>query len=87
MESAIVPGIYEPGRADYRLGMDTEDAQAMTRALARYEGVLTGPSGGAGVLAAVRVARTLTSGVVVTILPDGGSRYLQESFWDDEDDE
>ena len=87
MESAIVPGIYEPDRADYRLGMDTEDAQAMTRALARYEGVLAGPSGGAGVLAAVRVARTLASGVIVTILPDGGSRYLHESFWDDEDDE
>lgn len=87
MESAIVPGIYEPGRADYRLGMDTEDAQAMTRALARYEGVLTGPSGGAGVLAAVRAARTLATGVVVTILPDGGSRYLQESFWDEEDEE
>ncbi|MEP6775546.1 MAG: cysteine synthase family protein, partial [Chloroflexota bacterium] len=39
MESAIVPGIYEPGRANYRLGTDTEAAQAMTRALARYEGV------------------------------------------------
>ncbi|MEP6776429.1 MAG: cysteine synthase, partial [Chloroflexota bacterium] len=71
----------------YRLGMDTEAAQAMTRALARYEGVLTGPSGGAGVLASVRVARRLSAGVVVTILPDGGSRYLQESFWDDQDDE
>jgi S-sulfo-L-cysteine synthase (O-acetyl-L-serine-dependent) len=87
MESAIVPGIYEPGRANYKLEMGTEDAQAMTRALARYEGVLTGPSGGAGVLASVRVARTLSAGVVVTILPDGGSRYLHDSFWDAEDDE
>jgi cysteine synthase B len=87
MESAMVPGIYEPGMSDYRLGMETEDAQAMTRALARYEGVLTGPSGGAGVLASVRVARALSAGVIVTILPDGGSRYLQESFWDVEDDE
>ena len=87
MESAIVPGIYEPGLADYTLAMETEDAQAMTRTLARYEGVLTGPSGGAGVLASVRVARTLSAGVIVTILPDDGSRSLQESFWDAEDGE
>ena len=87
METAIVPGIYDPNQADYRLGMETEDAQAMTRALARHEGVLTGPSGGAGVLASVRVARTLAGGVVVTILPDSGSRYLQESFWVAEDAE
>jgi cysteine synthase B len=87
METAIVPGIYDAELADYRLAVETEEAQAMTRALARYEGVLAGPSGGAGVLAAVRVARTLDAGVVVTVLPDGGSRYLQEEFWDATDED
>ncbi|MEO6457063.1 MAG: cysteine synthase family protein [Chloroflexia bacterium] len=86
MASALVPGIYNPELADERLTVETEDAQAMTRSLARDEGILAGPSGGAGVLAALRVARSLSSGIVVTVLPDGGSRYLQDSFWDDRDE-
>ena len=86
MPSALVPGIYDPRMADERLAIGTEEAQAMTRDLARYEGILAGPSGGAGVLAAVRVARSLRSGVVVTVLPDGGSRYLQDTFWDESED-
>ncbi len=85
MPTAIVPGIYDPNLADRRLTVNTEEAQAMTRALARYEGILAGPSGGAGVLASVLIAESLASGVVVTVLPDGGSRYLQEAFWQEED--
>lgn len=84
MPSAIAPGIYDPALADRHIAVETEAAQAMTRELACTEGVLAGPSGGAGVLAAVRVARNLRSGVIVTMLPDGGSRYLQESFWEAE---
>jgi len=84
MPTALVPGIYNPHLADRHLTVTTEEAQAMTRALARHEGILAGPSGGAGVLAAVAVARSLTSGVVVTVLPDGGSRYLQDAFWEEE---
>ncbi len=83
MASALVPGIYDPSLADSKLSVSTEDAQAMTRALAHLEGILAGPSGGAGVLAALRVARTLEEGVVVTVLPDGGNRYLSDSFWDE----
>jgi cysteine synthase B len=83
MPSVLVPGIYDPDLADQRLAASTEEAQAITRALARHEGILTGPSGGAAVLAALRVAQTLSEGVVVTVLPDGGSRYLGDSFWDE----
>jgi cysteine synthase B len=83
MPSALVPGIYDPGLADLRMGINTEDAQTMARSLARHEGILTGPSGGAAVLAAVQVMRTLARGVVVTVLPDGGSRYLGDPFWDE----
>ncbi len=87
MPTALVPGIYDPTIADDRVGIGTEEAQAVTRSLARDEGILTGPSGGAAVLAALRVAKLLESGVVVTILPDGGSRYLGDSFWDEAQDE
>ena len=83
MPTALVPGIYDPHLADARMTVGTEEAQMITLALARAEGILAGPSGGAGVLAALRVARTLRSGVVVTVLPDGGSRYLDDNFWDE----
>jgi cysteine synthase B len=85
MPTALVPGIYDPHLADVHLTVGTEDAQAITRALAHTEGILAGPSGGAGVLAALRTAQSLRAGVVVTVLPDGGSRYLGDSFWDEEE--
>jgi len=83
MPTALVPGIYDPALADEHLTVDTEAAQAVTRDLARYEGLFAGPSGGAAVLACLQVARTLTEGTIVTVLPDGGSRYLSDSFWDE----
>ena len=54
----------------------------MTRRLAREEGLFVGVSSGANVLAAMRLARSLPTGsVVVTILCDGGERYMSEEFW------
>jgi len=84
MSSAIVPGIYDPSLADEELMVSTEDAHEMTRRLARDHGLLVGVSSGAAAAAAARVAAQLTAGVVVTIFPDGGSRYLSERFWDGE---
>ena len=81
MPTALVPGIYDPELADEHVAIETEDAQAMARDLARIEGILAGPSGGAAVLAALRTARELERGVVVTVIPDGGSRYLADPFW------
>jgi cysteine synthase B len=81
METAIVPGIYDAALADATERVRTEDAQAMALRLAREEGLLAGPSGGANVLAAMRVAETLPrSALVVTVLPDGGERYLSEPW-------
>jgi cysteine synthase B len=83
METAIVPGIYDPGLADATVRVQTEDAQQMAVRLAREEGLLAGPSGGANVAAALRVASALTaSDLVVTVLPDGGERYLSEVWWE-----
>jgi cysteine synthase B len=84
MASALVPAIYDPSLADRRLEMPTEDAYAMTRRLAREEGLWVGPSAGANVAAALRVAEALPGDeevVVVTVLPDGGARYLADRFW------
>jgi cysteine synthase B len=83
MATALVPGIYEPCVADENVEVATEDAQGMTRRLAREEGLFVGVSSGANVFAALRLARTLQPGsVVVTVLCDGGGRYLSEHFWD-----
>lgn len=87
MPSSIKPGIYEPELADENLWIDTEDAYATARRLAREEGLLVGISAAANVVAATQIAEKLSKegreGVVVTILCDGGQKYLSEQFWND----
>jgi len=87
MPTSIKPGIYDPTLADENLWVETEDAYAVARRLAREEGLLVGISAAANVLAATRVAEQVSNerqhGVVVTILCDGGQKYLSESFWND----
>ncbi|HEV7798130.1 MAG TPA: cysteine synthase family protein [Pyrinomonadaceae bacterium] len=78
MATAMVPGIYDPALADENVEVTTEDGQAMVQRLAREEGLLVGTSSGANVFAALRLALSLTEdSVVVTILCDGGERYLE----------
>ena len=78
MATAMVPGIYDAALADQQVEVATEDAQEMVRRLAREEGLLVGPSSGANVFAALRLARTLPrDSLVVTILCDGGERYAE----------
>ena len=85
MATAIVPGIYDANLADENVTVETEDAQEMTRRLAKEEGLLVGISSGANVLAAIRLAKTLKNdAVIVTVLCDGGGKYLSEKFWDEE---
>ena len=81
MATAIVPGIYDEHLADGNLSVRTEDAYAMARFLARNEGLLVGVSSAAAVAAALQVATGLDEGVVVTVLPDSGFKYLSEGFW------
>ncbi|HEV8609816.1 MAG TPA: cysteine synthase family protein [Thermoanaerobaculia bacterium] len=83
MASAMVPAIYDPSLADARREVATEDAYAMCRRLGREEGIFVGPSSGANVAAALAVAHELAGApaTIVTILCDGGSRYLSAGFW------
>ena len=82
MASVMVPSIYEPSLADARRSVKTETAQEMTRRLAREEGLLVGLSSGAAVVAALEAAREADARTVVTVLPDGGDRYLSDRFWE-----
>jgi cysteine synthase B len=88
MASAIVPGIYDPAVADQNIGIPTEEAHALTRRLAREEGLLVGISSGANLAGAMRLLRRPSRGasrhpVAVVIFCDGGERYLSERFWEE----
>ena len=83
LPSAILPGIYDPGLPDRSLEIPTEAAYDMVRRLARQEGLIVGISSGAAAAAALEVAAGLDEGVVVTIFPDGGYKYLSDkALWE-----
>ncbi|MGA7160490.1 MAG: cysteine synthase family protein [Bacteroidota bacterium] len=82
MQSAIVPGIYDPSIADECLHVSTEESQAMMKRLAQEEGLFVGISSGANVAASLKIAKQISGGVIVTVLCDDGSRYLSEHIWD-----
>ncbi|PDW02796.1 PLP-dependent cysteine synthase family protein [Candidatus Viridilinea mediisalina] len=83
--TSLVPTIYDPAAPDAILEVTSEAAFTMARRLARSEGLLVGISAAANVVAALRVAQTLTEGIVVTILCDSANRYLSERFWEESD--
>ena len=76
--TAIQPGIYDPQLPDRIQAVTTEAAYGMVRRLAREEGLFVGISSGAAAAAAIRVAEELDEGVVVTIFPDAGYKYLSD---------
>jgi cysteine synthase B len=78
-----VPAIFDPAAPDDTVEVSSEEAFEMARRLARREGLLVGISAAANVAAALRVARDLRAGVVVTIMCDSASRYLSERFWEE----
>jgi S-sulfo-L-cysteine synthase (O-acetyl-L-serine-dependent) len=84
MESAIVPGIYDPALADEDVRISTERAHELTRRLATEEGLLVGVSSGAALAACLELAARIREGVIVTVFPDSGTRYLTERFWEEQ---
>lgn len=86
MASTIHTGFYDSSLADCEVTVGTEEAYEMTRRLAREEGLFVGISSGANVLAALKVAeKAPDNSVIVTILCDGGYRYLSEQLWEELD--
>jgi len=83
LETSLVPGIWDPRLADEMMFVATEDAQDAARRLARSEGYLVGTSSGAAFDAAVRLAERIRNGVIVTVFPDSGERYLGERHWEE----
>jgi S-sulfo-L-cysteine synthase (O-acetyl-L-serine-dependent) len=83
METSIVPGIYEADFPDAQVTVRTEAAYRQVKRLAREEGLMVGISAGAAAEAGLQLAETIQKGTIVMIFPDGGSRYLDEPFWNE----
>lgn len=81
MPTAIQPAIYDASLPDTVHEVHTEDAYEMARRMAHLEGLFVGISSAAALVACVAVARELEEGVVVTVLPDNGLKYVSERFW------
>ncbi|MEO7682729.1 MAG: cysteine synthase family protein [Gemmatimonadaceae bacterium] len=78
----FVPPLWDPSQVDEIIPVATNDAKEMARRLAREEGIFTGTSSGANVVAAIQVAKRLGPGkTVVTIMVDSGLRYLSTDLY------
>jgi len=82
LETAITPGIYDPTLHDQDLRVEAEAAWQITRLLAQKAGLFVGVSAGAAVAGAIELAKTLQQGLVVTLLPDDGSKYVSLGIFD-----
>jgi len=83
MPTSIKPAIYDESFAGTPLEVQTEAAHEMVRRLAREEGLFVGISSGAAAVVALRVASQLDEGVVVTVFPDAGYKYLSDkTLWE-----
>jgi cysteine synthase B len=81
MKEAIVPEIYQPQNLDAKLVIDDDTAFETARMLAVHEGVFAGMSSGAAVAGALKIAREMERGIIVTLLPDRGDRYLSTTLF------
>ncbi len=80
LATALVPGIYDPLAADDMMFVRTDEAAAMAKRLAMEEGLFVGTSSGAAMTACLRLSDSIRQGVIVTVFPDGGEKYLSEQF-------
>lgn len=86
MDSALRPAIYQEDLLDEILFISTEEAYAMVKKVLNLKGLFLGVSSGAALAGALKVAKTLKCGTIVTIFPDSGHKYLSESFWEERDE-
>ncbi|MDD5750649.1 MAG: cysteine synthase family protein [Candidatus Pacebacteria bacterium] len=81
MEESIMPGIYHPELLDEKFTVMDEEALEATRMMGKKEGLFVGISSGAALAGALRVARGVKQGNIVTVFPDRGDRYLSTGLF------
>lgn len=77
-----LPTIFDRERVDHVIQVTELEARAMTKRLAKEEGILAGMSSGGSVATAMKMIETIESGVVVCIICDRGDRYLSSDLFD-----
>jgi cysteine synthase len=87
LDDGFVPPIFDPSVLDRKLIVRPRDSVEWTRRLLEDCGVFAGISSGAAVAGAVKTAAQMDHGTIVTLLPDGGWKYLSSGAWTDPIDE
>src|SRR5439155_14421023 len=81
LDEGFVPEILDPTLLDGKFIISAEDSVRAVRELAGREAIFAGVSSGAVLVAAARVASRMEKGTIVTLLPDGGWKYLSAGIW------
>jgi cysteine synthase B len=78
----FLPKIFNPNKVDLIIEVSEQEARETTKKLAQLEGVFSGMSGGGAVAAALKLAKNISQGTIVAIIPDRGDRYLSSDLFD-----
>jgi len=81
LDEGFIPEIFDPSAIDGKFLVSNADSIAALRDLTEREGIFAGVSSGGVLVAAARVAEQMDAGTIVTLLPDGGWKYLSEDVW------
>jgi len=84
LDEGFVPPIFDPTILDAKFLINSQDSITMMRRLASEEGVFAGVSSGAVLCAAMRYSEQMTEGNIVTLIPDGGWKYLSGGLWSED---
>lgn len=79
---AYLPQIYNPDIVDQIIEVSESEAREMSKRLAQQEGIFAGMSSGGCTVAALKLAKTLKKGKIVSIVCDRGDRYLSTDLFD-----
>lgn len=79
--SKYLPKIFNPKKVDQVIEVSEIEARAMTKRLAKEEGIFAGMSSGGAVVAALKLANQIEKGIIVTIICDRGDRYLSSDLF------
>ncbi|GGZ48790.1 cysteine synthase CysM [Mesonia mobilis] len=78
-----LPKIFNPKKVDQVIEVSEDEARAMTKRLAKEEGIFAGMSSGGATAAALKLIETLDEGIVVSIVCDRGDRYLSSDLFEE----
>ena len=87
LDDGFVPPIFDPSILDRKSIVRPRESIEWLRRLLDECGVFAGISSGAAIAGAAKAAQQMERGTIVTLLPDGGWKYLSSGAWTDDLDE